>query len=85
MLFVYGATATSTYASTGWCSPSGGSPNIFTYNFGTKQISDPSQNTAGIVKAEIYIKLPILKQKQIFRLDILMEHINFIKLEIILK
>ncbi|WP_219675196.1 fimbrial protein [Klebsiella michiganensis] len=54
MLFVYGATATSTYASTGWCSPSGGSPNIFTYNFGTKQISDPSQNTAGTVFSDVY-------------------------------
>lgn len=41
-------------SSTGWCAESNWSPVQFTYNFGTKQISDPSQNTAGTAFPDAY-------------------------------
>lgn len=47
LLSISGFISSSANASTGWCTESNMSPVSFTYNFGTKQISDPTQNIAG--------------------------------------
>lgn len=48
LLSICGFISSPAYASTGWCTrPTGSSPEQITYNFGTKQVSDYSQNTAG--------------------------------------
>ncbi|WP_192831110.1 fimbrial protein [Klebsiella michiganensis] len=51
---LYGFIVPAAYAGTGWCTPSSGAPTIFTYNFGTKQVSDTSQNQAGTTFTDAY-------------------------------
>lgn len=50
--FLCGFISSPVYASTGWCSSS--TLNNFNYDFGTKQISDTSQNSAGTVFLDAY-------------------------------
>ncbi|QLP45703.1 fimbrial protein [Klebsiella michiganensis] len=51
---ISGFISTPSYASTGWCTPANGSSNVLTYDFGSKQISDSTQNKAGTSFPDAY-------------------------------